>query len=132
MYHIKSNLCQSKPCLNGGTCDVTYDSRNINDYLCQCTDSFRGSHCQYPNSMVDISIILSSNSTVQTDDIIAVTVSHNDYNDETLALDHQYQRIHKTLPSHLTLIYNQKLKINAPLDHSTAAIFFYHQICREK
>ena len=111
---IKNNRCQSNPCLNEGTCYVTYDFRNVNDYLCHCTDTFKGNRCQYPNSMVDISIVLSSNSTVQTTEIIAVTISHNYYFLRTLTLDHRYQQVYKALPSRSTLIYTQKLTTTAP------------------
>ncbi|XP_021372607.1 basement membrane-specific heparan sulfate proteoglycan core protein-like isoform X2 [Mizuhopecten yessoensis] len=36
------NICNRRPCLNGGACE----SLAINDYRCNCPESFTGTHCE--------------------------------------------------------------------------------------
>jgi hypothetical protein len=110
--HLKNYNCPKHPCLNGGSCIVTYDLFDTNNYICVCTDSFTGDHCQYSKGIVDISLVLSS---LKAADVIAITVSYNDYHNQSLRFAIRHQQVYDTLPSHLQLIYNQKLTSHAPI-----------------
>jgi hypothetical protein len=116
--YFKNDNCRNNPCLNEGSCIVTYDLTDTNNYTCLCTDSFSGNHREFPKGMVEIKIMLSSNSTLQTTDVIATTVSYNDYHDITLHSIVRHQQVYGTLPQYLKLMYNDKLSTYAP----TAAI----------
>lgn len=112
--HIKNDRCQSNPCLNGGTCFMAYDMTDINKYICLCTDLYNGEQCQYSNGIVEITIISSSNSTSQTFDVAAITVSYNNYDLQTLRFDIQHQQVYNTIPSYIKQMYNYKVGIHAP------------------
>ena len=90
---------------------MTYDLFDTNNYICMCTDLFTGDHCQHPKGRVDISLVLPSNSS----EVIAATVSYNDYHDESLRFVIRHQQVYASLPSHLQLIYRQKLTPGAPI-----------------
>ena len=112
--HLKNNNCRQNPCLNGGSCIVTYHINNTNNYICRCTKRYRGEYCQYPRERVFIRFMLSSNSRVQATDVAAITVSFSDYKIPFLHLDLRHQRVHGNLPSHLELMYDDTLGSNAP------------------
>jgi hypothetical protein len=112
--HLKNDHCRKNPCLNGGTCTPAYNLVDISQYICLCTDSFEGSHCQFPRSMVNIIVISSSNPLLQTNGIIATTISYNDYDEKSLRLIISHQQVYNTLPTHLQLRYTHKLTSYAP------------------
>ena len=111
---IQSNQCQSNPCLHGGTCFLTYDVSDIRTYFCICTDGFEGDYCQTPRSIVDITILLSSNSMVQRDDVRATTVSFSYSIKKTWILPVHYQQVFDTLPSRIQLVYDYHFVPYAP------------------
>jgi hypothetical protein len=112
--YLKNDHCRKSPCLNGGSCIVTYDLTDTDNYICLCTDSFAGDHCQFPRGMVSITIIRSPNTTLQTADVAATTVSYSDYFVPSLRFDVRHQQVYDTLPSHIKLMYSNKLTAFAP------------------
>jgi hypothetical protein len=93
---------------------VTYDVTDTGNYTCLCTDLFTGDYCQFPKGMVDITFVLSSDSKLKIADVVAMTVSYNDYYIPTLDFNVRHQQVYDTLPSHLKLIYSDKLAADAP------------------
>ena len=69
--------------------------------------------------MVNINIVLSSNSTLQTNDIVAATVFYSDYDPETLRFIVRHQQVYFGLIPELKPIYIGKLDRYAP----TTAVF---------
>ncbi len=114
LCYFKNDKCRKNPCLNGGSCIVTYDWTDTNNYTCLCTDLFAGDHCQFSKGMVDITFMLSSDSKLQIADVVATTVSYSDYHIPSLRFNVRHQQVYDTLPSYLKLIYSQKLVTNAP------------------
>ena len=112
--YIKHDKCQQNPCLNGGTCVTVYDTHTMNRYICVCTDLYEGEHCQHPRGMVVLTFVSSSNSILQTNNVAATTISFNDYHNKSLDFSVRHRQVYNTIPSHLTLIYNQKYSTNAP------------------
>ena len=117
--YFKNDHCQSNPCLNSGTCIVTYNLTNIDQYICICTDLYEGNDCELLKGMVNINIMLSSNSTIQINDVVATTVFYCDYNPETLRFIVRHQQVYSGLFSKLKPIYIDKLDRYAP----TTAVF---------
>jgi hypothetical protein len=64
--------------------------------------------------MVNIMVISSSDSLLQTSDIIATTISYNDFYDSLLRLTIRHQQVYNTLPSYFQLKYSHKLISYAP------------------
>jgi hypothetical protein len=120
--YLKNVNCEQNPCLNGGTCIVTYDFTDINKFICICTDLFEGIHCEIPKGMINIRFILSPNSEVQTDDVIAATVFYSDYEIPSLRFLDRHQKVYAGFPSELKLIYDDKVVKNAP---TTAVLKVY-------
>jgi hypothetical protein len=120
--YLKNDHCRNNPCLHGGNCIVNYDLGDIDRYTCLCTDSFTGDMCQFPKEIVYITFVLSSDSTLQTNDIVATTVSYNDYHNKTLSFNVRHQQVYGTLPKHLKLIYSNKFDAHAP---TTAILKLY-------
>jgi hypothetical protein len=120
--YLKNNNCRNNPCLHGGSCVVTYELTDTNNYTCLCTDLFAGDHCQFPKGIVDITFVLSPESTLQTIDVVATTVSYSNYDDTSLRFNIRHQQVYDGLPSHLKLIYSNKLGENAP---ATAILKIY-------
>ena len=112
--YFKNDHCQQNPCLNGGTCFVTYNSTDINEYICICTDLFEGDQCQVPKGIVNIRFNMSSNSSLETSDVVAATVSYSDYHTPTLGFIVRHQQAYAGLPSDLKLMYSDKLSPYAP------------------
>jgi hypothetical protein len=112
--YLKNEQCRMNPCLNGGICAVTYNVTDTNNYICVCTDLFEGNHCEFPRSTVNIEIVLSSDSTLKTSDVVAATVSFSDYQIPSLTFDVRHQQVYGSLPSHLKLIYGYKRGTGAP------------------
>ena len=112
--YFKNDFCEQNPCLNGGTCIVTYDFTDINKFICICTDLFQGIYCQIPKRMVDITFILSKISALQTTDVVATTVFYSDYEPSSLRFVERHQQVYASLPSELKLSYNNKVAQNAP------------------
>jgi hypothetical protein len=112
--YLKNDNCRKNPCLHEGSCIVTYDWTDTNSYVCLCTDLFVGDHCQYPKGMVLIKFLLSSDSKLHTADIIATTVSFNDYEIPLLRFNIRHQQVYGTLPSQLELIYSHTFTTDAP------------------
>jgi hypothetical protein len=63
---------------------------------------------------VNITFVLSSNSTLQTADVAAAAVSYNNYHIPTLRFNVIHQLAYGALPSHLQLIHRQKLNEYVP------------------
>jgi hypothetical protein len=120
--YFKNVNCQQNPCLNGGTCFVTYDSSDINQYICICTDLFEGYQCQLPKGMVNITFNMLSNSSLQTSNVVAATVSYSDYAVPSLRSIVRHQQVYVGLPSDLKLRYSSKLGTYAP---TTALLKIY-------
>ena len=112
--YSKNDNCRRNPCLHGGSCLVAYDSAYIDKFICLCTDSFSGDHCQYPKGIVEITLVLPSDSTLRTTDVIASTVTYSNYDVNSLTFDVLHQQVYGSLPSHLKLIYSGKLGAYAP------------------
>ena len=112
--YLKNGYCQSNPCLNGGSCIATYSLTDINNYTCLCTDSFEGDHCQMPKGMVNIRLMLSSNSALKTTDVVATTILYSDYEIPSLRFMVREQQVYSGLPSSFKLIYNDKRASYAP------------------
>lgn len=113
--YFKNDHCQRNPCLNGGTCIVTYSLIDVNEYICICTDFYEGKHCESLKGTVNISIVLSSNSSLQTNDIVAATVFYGDYDPETMRFIVRHQQVYSGLVSQLKPIYIGKLDRYAPI-----------------
>ena len=41
------SVCDSNPCMNGGTCTNMHSTFPSNYYTCQCASSYFGIHCEY-------------------------------------------------------------------------------------
>ncbi|CAF4065171.1 unnamed protein product [Rotaria sordida] len=54
--HLKYDDCYSKPCLNDGICQSTYDISGEIPYLCACSDGYFGNRCQYKKLSVSIDL----------------------------------------------------------------------------
>jgi hypothetical protein len=93
---------------------VTYNLIDISNYTCICTDSFEGDHCQIPKGMVNIRFMLSLNSALKTNEVIAATVLYSDYEIPSLRFMVRDQQVYTGLPSSLKLIYSHKLATYAP------------------
>ena len=50
-YRINTTLCQSNPCRNAGTCQLT----STNSYICLCAAYYVGTYCEYINPCLLIS-----------------------------------------------------------------------------
>jgi hypothetical protein len=120
--YLKNDQCRNNPCLHGGSCVVTYNVTDMNDYICVCTDLFEGNHCQFPRGIVDITNVLSSDSTLTAVDVVAASVSFSDYQIPSLNLDIRHQQVYDSMPSHLKLIYGYKPGTGAP---TTAVMKIY-------
>ena len=90
---VKNSLCQSNPCLHGGTCVVLYILTNIYSYVCVCSDAFDGDHCQSPRKILDITVMLSAHSMFQRANILATTVFYSNFHGRTFELLIQYQQV---------------------------------------
>jgi hypothetical protein len=112
--YLKNDHCQKNPCLHGGSCVVTYNMTDTKGYICVCTNLFEGGLCQFPKGTVDIELVLSSDSTLNASDVVAVTVSFKDYYILSLAFDVRHQQVYGLLPSHLKLNYDYRLGTGAP------------------
>jgi stress-induced morphogen len=100
--------------LHAGGCVVLDDLADTDHYVCLCTDSFEGDHCEIPKGMVKIKFMLSSDSSLQRSDVAATTVSFNDYDFQSLRFLLRHQQVYDTLPSDLKLIYSHNLATYAP------------------
>jgi hypothetical protein len=107
--YLKNNNCRNNPCLHGGSCVVTYELADTDEYTCLCTDSFTGDYCQFPKGTVDITFVLSSVSTLQTTDAVATTVSYSNYDAKSLRFNIRHQQVYDALPPRLKLIYSHEL-----------------------
>jgi hypothetical protein len=125
--YLKNDYCERNPCLNGGSCIVTYDFTDINNYTCICTDLFEGNHCQLLKGMVHIKFMLSPNSELQTTDVVATTVLYNDYETQSLRFIVRHQQVYSGLLSELKPIHSGKIDIYAP---TTAVLKVYGQSYR--
>jgi stress-induced morphogen len=108
---------------------VLYDLANTDHYICLCTDSFEGDHCEIPKGMVKIKFILSSDTSLHKSDVAATTVSYNDYDFQSLRFILRHQQVYDTLPSDLKLIYSHNFATYAP---ATAFMKVYESNYRRK
>ena len=120
--YFKNDHCQQNPCLNGGTCIVTYNLTNVDQYMCICTNSYEGNHCQLSKGIVKINLVLSSNSTSQIGNVVAATVFYSDYDLETFRFIIRHQQVYSGLFSELKPIYTGKVDKHAP---TTAVLKLY-------
>ncbi|CAF3583830.1 unnamed protein product [Adineta steineri] len=109
--YFKNKYCQFNPCLNQGTCFITSNLANINEYICICTNFYEGKHCEFSKGMINIRI----NSSFSINDILATTVFYNDYDQETLRFLIRYQQVYSSLHSQLKPIYIGKVEQYAPI-----------------
>jgi hypothetical protein len=93
---------------------VDYDLADFDKCTCLCTDLFEGDHCQVPRGTVEITFVLSSDSTLQTNEVVATTVSYNDYGMEIWRFNVRHQQVYGALPSYLKLIYSHEIGEYAP------------------
>ncbi|CAF3331924.1 unnamed protein product [Rotaria socialis] len=112
--YLKNHECKENPCMNEGSCVVAYDLTDPKKYICLCPDLFTGAHCEFSKQMVNIALAVSLNSTLQTIDILAVTVMYNNYDNESLRFDVRHQQVYDGLPSQLRLINNDKVDPYVP------------------
>ena len=54
--YIRHNECQSQPCLNNGTCHLTYDSTKEKPYRCECSSHFYGNRCEKMKASILINL----------------------------------------------------------------------------
>jgi hypothetical protein len=125
--YFKNDHCVKNPCLNGGSCIVTYNLTDVDHYRCICTDLYEGNHCQLLKGMVNIKFMLSSNATLQITDVAAVTVFYSDYDDRSLRFIVRHQQVYSSFPAEIKPIYIGKLDIYAP---TTAVLKVYGQSYR--
>ena len=127
--YFKNEHCERNPCLNGGTCIVTYDFTDINKFLCICTDFFQGVYCQTQKGMVNITLVLSENSVIQRSEVVAETVFYSDYGISSLRFVYRHQRVYAGFSSELKLAYDKKRAKNAP---TTAVLKVYEKSSVDK
>ncbi|CAF2767092.1 unnamed protein product [Rotaria sp. Silwood2] len=120
--YFKNENCKKNPCLNGGSCIVTYNMTDINEYICICTSLFQGNQCQLSKGIVNITFALSLDTVLQTTDVVATTVLYSDYKVETLDFIVRHQQVYIGLPLGVKLIYSHKLATYAP---TTAVLKVY-------
>ena len=108
--YFRNDHCQLNPCLNKGTCIVTYNLTNVNQYICVCSEFYEGNHCELSKGMVNINI----NSSLEINDILATTVFYNNYDQETLSFIIRHQQVYSSLHSQLKPIYISKVDQYAP------------------
>ena len=112
--YFKNDHCQTNPCLNGGRCIVTYNLTDVDHYRCICTDLYEGYHCQLLKGVVNIKLLLSSKSALQTSDVVATTVFYNDYDNRSLRFIVRRQQVYSRFLSELKPVYTGKLDTYAP------------------
>ncbi|CAF1486919.1 unnamed protein product [Adineta ricciae] len=97
--HLRHEECHFHPCLNNGTCHLTYDPTGENPFRCQCQTEFYGYRCEKRKSFIQIDLNM-------TDPITPVVsiVQFCDIRGISLEIVLQDQQLINGLPS--TISYN--------------------------
>ena len=109
--HLRIDSCESNPCQNQGTCIQQYSPKPITDYACLCTELFQGEHWEQARGTVHLQIESKFNAST----VAATTISYADTMRLELGLAIRHQQLYHYLPSHVTLIYNQRTLPFAPV-----------------
>jgi hypothetical protein len=97
--NLRRDECDSNPCLNNGTCHVTYDPSGERPFFCFCSQLFYGDRCEQEKASVRVDIV---NLTV-TEPVVVVSELYN-VNEQSLELQPADEQVHMNLPS--TIRYN--------------------------
>jgi hypothetical protein len=92
--HLKNTACLSNPCLNSGSCYVSYEPQNIQGYFCVCTNLFYGDTCEIHKASVHVML----NATSLTTKVLGFTVQYYDIADrQTLDLVIRHQAVYEDI-----------------------------------
>jgi hypothetical protein len=95
--HLKYDACHQKPCLNGGTCSLTYDRSGEQPFICLCSNRFYGSQCQREMASVYVQLNLTTTFSVR-----ATVLQFYDILLPSLTLQLIHQKVQPDLPSIIT------------------------------
>ncbi|CAF1557947.1 unnamed protein product [Rotaria magnacalcarata] len=119
--NLKYDGCDSRTCLNGGSCHPTYDPSLEAPFLCICSRGFYGDRCEKSPSSVHIHFNTTDISSVRAAVIQLYSVSYSEFSI-------RHQQVYHTLLS--TMIYHHSERM-PPLvgllktyDHSLTARYF--------
>lgn len=76
---LKIDQCVKNPCQHDGTCYISSEWVDMENYTCICTNSYSGVNCEIPKALVKIKI----NSTYSSETIIATTIQYYDVDKRT-------------------------------------------------
>jgi hypothetical protein len=76
---LKNDQCSKNPCKYNGTCHMSYDPTDMQNYTCSCTGLYYGINCELPKASVTV-IIDSTNSSLTA---IATTIQFYDIDSRT-------------------------------------------------
>jgi hypothetical protein len=117
--NLKYDECNSDSCLNNGTCFPNYDPSGENSYLCNCSQRFYGSQCQYEKASVHIDLNMTKTLSVR-----ATVVQLCNYHSNSFMLLIEHQQIYNGLPSSISYYHSHTyapilgiLKIYEDLSH---------------
>ena len=104
--HLKYDECHPNPCLNNGSCSVTYDRSGERPYICNCTERFYGSCCEHLKASVHVQLNTTNELSAR-----ATVVQLFDYT-VPFTLIIQYQKVYHQFPSE---IYYEHSDIRPPI-----------------
>ena len=98
--YLHHEECASDPCLNNGTCQLTYDPNGQRTFLCLCSLQSYGDRCQHERAMVRIHLNM-------TETALVSVIQFCDVYAASLELLVQHQQLFQGLPR--TIQYNHGL-----------------------
>ena len=102
--NLRYDECDFNPCLNNGTCHITYDPSGERSITCFCSKLFYGDRCEREKMSIRVNIV---NLTVT--ESITVVARFYDVHNRSLELQFIHQQVYKGLPS--TILYNHDQKL---------------------
>jgi hypothetical protein len=103
--NLRYDACDSNPCLNNGTCHVTYDPSGERPFSCFCSQFFDGYRCEHEKMSIRVDIV---NLTVT--EQVAVVSQFYDVHVRSLELQFVHQQVYRGLPSSIRYNYGQVLQ----------------------
>jgi hypothetical protein len=97
--YLRHEECHSHPCLNNGTCYLTYDPTGEKPFRCQCEKQFYGDRCELRKSFIRIDLNM-------TDKSMITVIQFCDIFSRSLQILVQDQQLIHGLPS--TISYNHR------------------------
>jgi hypothetical protein len=121
---LRHDECDSNPCLNNGTCHVTYDLSGERPFFCFCSQLFHGDRCEHEKMSIRVDIV---NLTVT--EPVAVVSQFYDVHKRSLELQFVHQQVYRGLPSSSRYNHGQALQpilgVLKIYDHSLAPPLYF-------